>query len=136
MSKKRTNDTDNTLAKILFKSLKSIEEEARSISDGIIVLLAGLGLSALLVALRLDGVVEWGWLWIFSPLWVVGILAFVAFVLLWFVRIVEHKYKKKRERISMIEDHVLRTRGRRLTPSEKDDIWAGKFPESLKEAEK
>lgn len=49
--------------------------------------------------LRFVGVIDWDWLWIFSPLWIPPVLGFSIFMLLAFVLFLAHLVAKVVERI-------------------------------------
>jgi len=38
----------------------------------------GIGLGTLFIILKLVGAIDWSWVWVLSPFWIVGILAIIA----------------------------------------------------------
>ena len=35
-------------------------------------------LTIIFVALKVLGLIQWSWLWVFSPIWIIGILAIIS----------------------------------------------------------
>jgi hypothetical protein len=46
-------------------------------------------LTILFIILKINEIINWNWIWIFSPLWIFGILVSIILGILWI------KYKKK-----------------------------------------
>lgn len=54
-------------------------------------------LTVLFIGLKLTGYIDWSWVWILSPIWIMFILDMVAgFILAWMDREEDKKYKKNK----------------------------------------
>lgn len=71
-------------------------------NSGLGFMTVGLITTLLLTILKLTKVINWSWVWILSPIWIVVGLEFLAFVVLLFVVL---KLGKKKQQEQAFEDY-------------------------------
>jgi len=53
-------------------------------------------LTLIFIVLRLTGVIEWSWLWVLSPLWILAIVSFTLLILIVIIAAIITHFENKR----------------------------------------
>lgn len=56
-------------------------------------------LTLMLIGFKLAGIITWGWVWVFAPVWIPFALLFVSAIIVGTVRGLKHRHRKGESKV-------------------------------------